>query len=170
MRSLILYNWEVRDAYFQAFEALPVEELTKDRQAGLGSIVKTLFHIIDVEYSWVCVIAGKPDMEFDSAAYGDIQSLAALSNQLRAEIRNDLLALQMENLEYEYITAPWMTQTFSKAEILKHLIVHEVHHVGQLSIWARELGIEPVSANFIGKDLFNKTKAAFSTEDEPTNM
>ncbi|WP_276575678.1 DinB family protein, partial [Bacillus cereus group sp. BfR-BA-01524] len=29
-------------------------------------------------------------------------------------------------------------------EIIRHVIVHEIHHIGQLSIWAREIGKEPV--------------------------
>ncbi|HDR5875335.1 TPA: damage-inducible protein DinB, partial [Bacillus anthracis] len=31
--------------------------------------------------------------------------------------------------------------------------VHEIHHIGQLSIWARELNLRPVSANLIGRGL-----------------
>jgi uncharacterized damage-inducible protein DinB len=38
-------------------------------------------------------------------------------------------------------------------EIMRHVIAHEIHHMGQLSVWARELGREPVSANVIGKGL-----------------
>lgn len=38
-------------------------------------------------------------------------------------------------------------------EVMRHVIAHEIHHIGQLSIWARELGIKPVSANVIGRGL-----------------
>ncbi len=38
-------------------------------------------------------------------------------------------------------------------EIIRHIIAHEIHHIGQLSIWAREIGKKPVSANFIGRGL-----------------
>lgn len=86
MRSLLLYNWEVRDEYFRTFEALPMDELIRDRKAGLGSILRTLFHIIDVEYSWMCAITGKPEVVFDVAQFNDLPSLTALSNRLRSEI------------------------------------------------------------------------------------
>lgn len=33
---------------------------------------------------------------------------------------------------------------------MRHTIALEIHHIGQLSIWARELGRNPVSANLIG--------------------
>ncbi|WP_253295052.1 DinB family protein [Bacillus atrophaeus] len=31
-------------------------------------------------------------------------------------------------------------------------MTHKIHHISQLSVWARELGIPPVAANF-----FNRT-------------
>lgn len=38
-------------------------------------------------------------------------------------------------------------------EVIRHTIAHEIHHIGQLSIRARELGKKPVSANLIGRGL-----------------
>ena len=29
---------------------------------------------------------------------------------------------------------------------------YEIHHIGQLSIWARQLNLQPVSANLIEED------------------
>lgn len=158
MKSLLLYNWEVRDEYIRIFEGLPIEELAKDRHVGQGSILRTLVHIIDVEYSWMCAITGKPEILFDVAEYGDLQSITALSNRLKDEIREDLSNLDMSRLEQDYVTPPWMTEPLSKAEILKHLIIHEIHHVGQLSLWVRELGLTPSNGNFIGRDFINKAR------------
>ena len=44
-------------------------------------------------------------------------------------------------------------ETLTWGEVMRHTIVHEIHHVGQLSIWSREIGKRPVSANLIGKGL-----------------
>lgn len=41
-------------------------------------------------------------------------------------------------------------------EIMRHDIAHHIHHAGQLSVWAREVGKKPVSANVIGKGLMDK--------------
>ena len=38
-------------------------------------------------------------------------------------------------------------------EIMRHIIAHEIHHIGQLSVWAREIGKKPVSASAIGRGL-----------------
>jgi uncharacterized damage-inducible protein DinB len=58
------------------------------------------------------------------------------------------------DFEIEIVTVPWTKGRYSKGEILRHVIAHEIHHMGQLSIWVRELGIQPVSANVIGRALF----------------
>lgn len=157
MKTLILYNWEVRDEYFKAFQGISQEELMKDRKAGAGSILKTFLHIIDVEYSWVRAMYNKPDRPIDFAQYGDLQAVAMLSNQWRGEIIEYLDHWTNEELD-NHIKPSWMQETYRKEEIVKHLIVHEVHHIGQLSIWARELGIVPVNSNFIGRDLMNKAR------------
>ncbi|QYG87186.1 hypothetical protein HCU65_00910 [Bacillus atrophaeus] len=45
-----------------------------------------------------------------------------------------------------------MDKQLSKTHILRHVMTHKIHHIGQLSVWTRELGIPPVAANF-----FNRT-------------
>ena len=41
-------------------------------------------------------------------------------------------------------------------ETLRHIIAHEIHHIGQLSIWIREMGLTPVSSNFIHRGIMLK--------------
>ncbi|MCR8656412.1 DinB family protein [Paenibacillus endoradicis] len=155
MISLILYNWEVRDEYLKNFEVVSNDELVKDRQAGIGSILKTFLHIIDVEYSWIRAIFNKPDLPLDFDRYNDLQSISILSSQLREEIKGYLNHWKYEDVE-DKIYPSWMHESYSKEEIFKHLLVHEVHHIGQLSLWARELGVTPASSSFIGRNLINR--------------
>ena len=51
MYTLFQYNWQVRDDWFKWCEQLSAEELVRKRVGGVGSILETLFHIVDVEYS-----------------------------------------------------------------------------------------------------------------------
>lgn len=53
MLKLFQYNWQVRDDWFTLCEGIPDEELLKKRVGGFGSILHTLFHIVDVEYMWI---------------------------------------------------------------------------------------------------------------------
>lgn len=158
MISLILYNWEVRDECIKNFELVSNDELIKDRDAGIGSILKTFLHIIDVEYSWFRAIFNKPDIPLDFNNYTDLQSISILSNHLREEIKGYLNQWKYEDID-EKIYPTWMQESYSKEEIFKHLLVHEIHHIGQLSIWARELGVTPANSNFIGRNLINKEKS-----------
>lgn len=56
---LFRYNWQVRQDWFKLCEQLTEEELLRKRVGGVGSILKTLFHIVDVEYSWINALQGK---------------------------------------------------------------------------------------------------------------
>lgn len=44
-----------------------------------------------------------------------------------------------------------VTETWG--EVMRHMIAHEIHYTGQLSVWAREIEKKLVSANLIGKEL-----------------
>jgi uncharacterized damage-inducible protein DinB len=46
-------------------------------------------------------------------------------------------------------------EKYTIGEVLRHIIAHEIHHIGQLSVWSRELGLQPVTANLIGGNLLN---------------
>ena len=60
VKTLFTYNWMVREEWYKWCEDVPLEELLKVRTGGVGGILHTLFHIIDVEWSWIRVLKGKP--------------------------------------------------------------------------------------------------------------
>jgi len=149
---LFLYNWEVRDEWFYSLNDVPNEELLKDRNAGIGSILKTLLHIVDVEYSWVRAIHNKPDISHNIEDYISLESIKTISDQYRIEILN-FLNTWTKYMEHEVVKPSWTDEVYKMGEILRHLIAHEIHHVGQLSVWAKELGIRQVNSSFIGRGL-----------------
>lgn len=144
------YNWQVRDEWFDWCKQLPNEELLKDRTGGVGSILYTLFHIIDVEYSWVRGIQGKEDVALEFTDYNSVEKVQSISDKFIKEIA-DFLNQNLDELNEKMICVPWDQDTYSVGEILHHIIAHEIHHIGQLSVWARELELKPVSTNFIGR-------------------
>ncbi|WP_168122604.1 DinB family protein [Paenibacillus sp. HB172176] len=155
MRTLFYYNWQIRDEWLQVFESIPVIELLRDRKSGVGSFLKTMFHIIDVEYSWIRAIKNESDIIFQFEDYKDLHPMRNLSKKLRLEI-NEFINNWSNEMEYDIVTPSWMEKTFYKGEVLRHILVHEIHHIGQLSIWSKEIGIEVVNSNFIGRELFEK--------------
>ncbi len=152
MLILFNYNWQVRSEWFKWCRSLPCGELKRQRIGGMGNILKTLAHIIDVECSWIRAIQGKPDVAIDLDAYDTIEKVEDLSIRYHSEVMDYLNSHSIED-EQGMIQPSWMEGTYEKGRILRHLIAHEIHHIGQLSIWSREMGIEPVSASLIDRDL-----------------
>ncbi|WP_253186959.1 DinB family protein [Paenibacillus sp. GP183] len=86
-----------------------------------------------------------------------MNSVIELSNNYRNELKEYLEQWKIDN-ENEIVKPSWMSDTYKKGELLRHVIAHEIHHIGQLSIWARELGITQISTDFIGRDIEMKVK------------
>lgn len=152
MIAFFEYNWQVRDEWFDWCAQLSAEELLKERTGGTGSILYTLFHIMDVEYSWIRGIQGKEDVVVAFADYATLDRIKALSDQWRREVA-DFLQSDLEQAREKLVRVPWEERTYTGDEILHHVIAHEIHHIGQLSVWARELNLSPVSAAFVGREL-----------------
>ncbi|MDP4084579.1 MAG: DinB family protein [Bacillota bacterium] len=146
------YNWKVRDEWFEWCKQFDTEELLKERKGGVGSILYTLFHITDVEYSWIRGIQGKEDVVFQFKDYNSVGKVKFLSDKLRNEIA-EFLKTNFGILKEKVISVSWDEEKYTTDEILHHIIAHEIHHIGQLSVWSRELDLPPISANFIGRKL-----------------
>ncbi|WP_282173132.1 DinB family protein [Cytobacillus firmus] len=155
MQTLFKYNWMIRKDWYNWCEDLSVEELLQNRTGGMGSILHTLFHIVDVEWSWIRLLQGKADFQESFDYYNSLDKVRKLDAEFHLEVENFVnnWDASMENQIF-YDTLPdgrIVTDTWG--EVMRHAIAHEIHHIGQLSIWARELGRKPVSANLIGRGL-----------------
>lgn len=155
MKMFFQYNWQVRDEWFDWCKQLSREELLRQRVGGAGTILYTLFHIADVEYSWLRAIQGKPDIQVPYGDHVSLQQIKELSAAWREEIAA-FLKNWSDEWDNEPVIVPWSEGEHTKGEIVRHVIAHEIHHIGQLSIWARELGYRPISPNVIGRGLARK--------------
>ncbi|MGO1059494.1 DinB family protein [Planococcus sp. FY231025] len=155
MKMFFHYNWMVREEWYRWCEGIPEEELLKKRTGGLGSILETLFHIADVEWSWIRLLEGKEDFQEGFDNYKSLEKVRELDARFRPEVES-FMANWDDSMEHRVLTTTGrdgMIDTDEWGEVMRHVIAHEIHHIGQLSVWARELGSEPVSANLIGKGL-----------------
>ncbi|MFF0829136.1 DinB family protein [Brevibacillus sp. NPDC003359] len=150
MKMFFQYNWQVRDEWMEWCKQLSPDELLRERTGGAGTILYTLFHITDVEYSWLRGVQGKPDIQVSYEDYKSLEKVKELSDAWRVELR-DFIEHWSDEMENEPVKVAWDDEVYTKGELLRHVIAHEIHHMGQLSIWARDLGITPVSANVIGR-------------------
>jgi len=157
------YNWLVREDWYQWCERLSEEELLCKRAGGVGSILETLFHIADVEWSWIRLLQGKPDFQEKFENYSTLEKVRLLDSTFRMEVEafvNDWNDTMESRILYDTLSDGRIEQD-TWGEVIRHVIAHEIHHIGQLSIWARELGEKPVSANVIGRGLAD---SAFNRE------
>ena len=155
MKTLFTYNWMVREDWYKWCEDVPLEELLKVRTGGVGGILHTLFHIIDVEWSWIRVLKGKPDFQESFDEYQSLEKVKELDELFKKEVQEFVGSWEsgLENKLLQETRQDGSIETLTWGEVMRHTIAHEIHHVGQLSVWSREIGKQPVSANLIGKDL-----------------
>ncbi|HET7580227.1 MAG TPA: DinB family protein [Bacillales bacterium] len=161
MLKLFQYNWQVREDWFNWCESVPEEELFKKRVGGIGSIMQTLLHIVEVEYGWICLdLLGKPEPEefsVEEIANLPLPKVRDLSRQYHKEVEPFVSSWteEMENRTFTETGPNGETVRFQYGEIMRHVLAHEIHHIGQLSIWSREIGRKPVTANLIGRGLYD---------------
>ncbi|MFJ8063528.1 DinB family protein [Psychrobacillus sp. NPDC096426] len=155
LKMLFQYNWMVREDWYRWCEDVNEEDLLAERKGGVGGILHTLFHIIDVEWSWIRILQGKSDFQENFRDYQSLQKVRELDAKFKIEVVQFVREWDesMDNRLFQDIMPDGRVDTDTWGEVMRHVIAHEIHHIGQLSIWAREIGKKPVSANLIGKGL-----------------
>ncbi|WP_226087875.1 DinB family protein [Mesobacillus sp. S13] len=148
---MFLYNWQVREDWFNWCKSLSLEELQAERIGGMGSILKNLIHVIDCELLWINYMLEEPH------DYPEKNSISNLDEVIRYSIfTKTITETFLRNLPNDYENKKihrdgkgGTSFTFTYGKIIRHLITHEVHHIGQLSIWSRELELKPISSDLI---------------------
>lgn len=153
MKVLFAYNWQVREEWFAWAEALPELELARPRTGGQKSISANLFHVVEVEEYWLSVLQGTP-LERAEFAGENLPEIRKFSELVKPQTQAFLLRLTPEQKTQNVSRLRNGTlETYTIAEVLAHMAAHEIHHMGQLSVWSRELGLAPPSANLIRRGL-----------------
>lgn len=157
LQTMFHYNWMVREEWYRWCEEVNEDELLLIRTGGVGGILHTLFHIIDVEWSWIRLLNGNTDFQENFEEYRSLKQIRKLDAEFRPEVEEFVRSWDksMENniLQEKMPDGRIVTDTWG--EVIRHVIAHEIHHIGQLSIWAREIGKKPVSANLVGRGLIS---------------
>ncbi|BCB03615.1 DinB family protein [Bacillus sp. KH172YL63] len=153
MQELFSYNWQVREEWFEWCREVDASELTKERNGGMGSILKNLFHVADCEQIWISQLQGKPVIQKDIRSIETLNEVIRYSNMTRKQTESflSLWTPAYEKKEYIMKSKTGKSYTFSYKKVMHHIITHEIHHIGQLSVWAREAGEKPVSCDLIFK-------------------
>ena len=153
MHELFSYNWQVREEWFEWCGKIHQSELTKVRTGGMGSILNNLFHVADCEQIWMNRLQGKPVIEKDIHTMSTLNEVIAFSEMTREHTEGflSLWTPAYEKKELNIMTRSGKTYIFPYKKVMQHVITHEIHHIGQVSVWAREVGEKPVSSDLIFK-------------------
>ena len=156
MLTMFRYNWQVRDEWFEWCKQVAPDELVRERTGGVRSILHTLYHLVDNEVDWIISLQGKTSYDF--TVFDTLDKVMNLSRTHRPEIEEFALnwTQETENKVFAGVRNG-KSFRFLYGEVVRHVIAHEIHHIGQLSVWARKLGLNPVSANLIGRGLIESS-------------
>lgn len=151
MFDMFLYNWQVREDWFKWCESLSIEEFQAERIGGMGSILKNMIHVIDCELLWINYILEEPESYPEKNSIKTLVDVISYSNFTKGITENLIrnMTSEDENRKIQIKNRSGKTYSFTYGKVIRHIITHEIHHIGQLSIWSREMGIKPISSDLI---------------------
>jgi uncharacterized damage-inducible protein DinB len=145
----IVQFWrQIRRGLVDTIEKFTDEELDYAAYENGYSVRQTILHIAQEEYGEIQygitreIDAFPPQYPEDS--YPTIGSIAALLASVHEETNRFLVSLADEDLEKE-VEAGW-GQTYPLIDMIWHVMEHEIHHRGELSLVLGLLGREGLDA------------------------
>ena len=155
MLDMFLYNWQIREDWFDFCKNISEENLTKKRVGGFGSFLHNLFHVIDCEQIWINQLKGTQVLVKDFNSISNLEEVIEISNTTKSQTLNYLQSYNsdIEKRVLEVKSKNGKTYHFPYEKVLQHIITHEVHHIGQLSVWAREIGKKPISSDLLFRQI-----------------
>lgn len=149
-RLMARYNAWQNGVQLRIVEAMPEEELTRDRGAFWRSILGTLSHILYADRVWLHRLAGLPRPEGTLAAsdrlVGTASDWAGARRQADADLAGWAAALTPAALEGDLTwTSPAAGGVVTKPRglIVTHLFNHQTHHRGQVHAMLTAAGQRP---------------------------
>lgn len=142
--GLVFGHWsQVRQDLLATIDKFENQELTWRPFEGSMSAGRIMLHIADAEEGWFrYVVTGQRDDWPDDYVLENYPTKAAIK-ALLTEVHDETVAF-LDTLEagdlQKRIAAPWNDSTFSLGWIIWHVLEHEIHHRGELSLMLGLLG------------------------------
>lgn len=148
INELIGYWEQVREGLFVTIKKFSERDLDYTPFPGGYSVAQLILHIAheeegEVRYGITREIPTWPD-EFTRAQYPTLESMVTLLGEVHGRTVEYLKSLQDAHLELE-ITTSW-GQKYTMADTFWHVLEHEIHHRGELSLILGLLGRKGLDA------------------------
>jgi uncharacterized damage-inducible protein DinB len=145
MNALELFgHWhEVREGLVQTLDKLTDEQLDFVPRKGLWSLGTVARHIADAEEGWfryvvACERADWP--HYSAQQYPTVKAVKDLLAEVHARTEVYLTSLNVADLD-QTIKTPWGAN-LPLRWIVWHVLEHEIHHRGEISLMLGLLGME----------------------------
>lgn len=141
----IFSHWDqIRTELIKTIESFDNQELIYTPYSGSWSVGKIMLHIADAEDGWLRYVISReldewPD-HFTLDNYSDKQSILQTLEEVHTRTIAYLETLEEEDLAMQ-IHTPW-NKKLPLLWIIWHVIEHEIHHRGELSLILGTLGRE----------------------------
>ena len=140
----LLFKWEkVREGTIWLSDQIDDQQLAYVRREGLWSLGRTMRHIAEVESGWIgYVLEGRlDDWPIYSAPDWDTKELCKIFS---AEVHEQSVRCLTSYGSDEWSTPRKMKwdEMLSPADIAWHVMQHEMHHRGELSLMLGLMGME----------------------------
>ncbi|MFG0274923.1 MAG: DinB family protein [Phycisphaerales bacterium] len=128
-------------ALFDACAPLPDEQLDRAFDMGLGTLRKTIIHILGAKQAWTDILHERPVRDrLEDDAPRSIAELRALHDAIADEF--DAIATAHPPDGTVDAERRGQSYTFVRGHILTHVCTHGVHHRAQCQNMLRHLGVE----------------------------
>lgn len=151
MEPLKIYDYLVlaRQRVFDAVRPLTTDEYARQFPIGLGSLGRTLTHIMICEWTYVLRIERRPVPPYEQFPFQDetpppFATLEAAWTNQASRTREALESVRDWKAEIEYLAMwgdPPKMVIASAADIFTQMALHEVHHRAQAMNMLRQLGV-----------------------------
>lgn len=142
--SQMFAHWEqIRTDLFATIDKFSDEELTYAPYPGCWPVGKLMIHIADCEDYWLHAVvqsALDPDFNYELADYPTKAAIKELLNRAHERTLALLDSLNEHNLTEKRQTR--RGETYTVGWIIWHVLEHEIHHRGELSMALGLLGRE----------------------------
>ena len=151
--TLVEYNRWASERLLRRTTSLDQEQLTVPCWLSGGSLLQTLIHIVDAQWSWrlACQQGALPGEILTVERFPDIPSLRAFWKEEDVQLIDYVRSLTDEQIvqevQYSWPRARPRTQTLW--HILAHIVNHGTHHRSEAGQYLATLGRSPGNLDFI---------------------
>lgn len=144
----LLLRWERhRSVTQEVFQMMKDEHLSFQPWENSMSIQTLALHMAISSHMFVKSIHMKEFLPPDPKDIPDIQSIEGLNQflfEMTEKTKDIFISLTEEDLEEEIDVTRMLGRNITGKSMLHILLEHEIHHKGQLFVYARILGLDPL--------------------------